>query len=255
MSAFKPDYASAVVRPSPNHTERRVVERADMIILHYTGMPTEDGAISWLCAPESEVSCHYVVNMDGTVYQLVPEDRRAWHAGKSVWKGETDINSRSVGVEIANPGHPTLPDFPDRQIEAVIALCQDVAARLDIPPERILAHSDVAPVRKIDPGERFPWGQLHAAGVGHWVPPAPISGGRFFQFGDAGPPVEALQSMLALYGYGVPVSSEFCGQTKGVIEAFQRHFRPEKIDGVADISTLDTLHRLLAGLPRFRNTA
>ena len=253
MSAFAPDYKKSIVRPSPNHTERRGIDRPDMIILHYTGMPTEAGALEWLCTPESEVSCHYVVNMDGTVYQLVPEDRRAWHAGKSHWKGETDINSHSIGIEIANPGHPALPDFTQAQIAAVIDLCRDVIARWEIAPERVLAHSDVAPVRKVDPGEHFPWGQLHEAGIGHWVPPAPIAGGRFFQFGEAGPPVEAIQSMLTLYGYGVPVSGEFCDKTKGVIEAFQRHFRPEKIDGVADISTLDTLHRLLAGLPRFKN--
>lgn len=254
MSAFEVDYAGARFRPSPNHTERRGTDAPTMIILHYTGMPTEEGAIQWLCTPESEVSSHYVVNGDGSVVQLVAENRRAWHAGKSTWKGETDINSHSVGIEIANPGHPTLPDFPSAQIEAVIALCRDVATRWSIAPERVLAHSDVAPIRKIDPGERFPWDRLHAAGVGHWVAPAPIGGGRFFQFGDAGPPVEALQSMLALYGYAVPVSGEFCARTKGVIEAFQRHFRPQKVDGVADISTLDTLHRLLAGLPRFQQS-
>lgn len=252
MSAFSPDFAGAISRPSPNFGDRRGVDAPDMIILHYTGMPTEQGAIDWLCAAESEVSSHYVVNMDGAIYQLVPERLRAWHAGKSHWKGESDINSRSVGIEIANPGHPALPDFPDRQIEAVTALCRDIASRWSIPSERVLAHSDVAPVRKIDPGERFPWSALHQNGVGHWVPPAPIAGGRFFQLGDAGPPVEALQSMLALYGYGVPVSGEYCERTKGVVEAFQRHFRPEKVDGVADVSTLATLHRLLGDLPRFK---
>jgi N-acetylmuramoyl-L-alanine amidase len=251
MSDFAPDYQKAQVRPSPNHGERRGVDRPDMIILHYTGMPTQEGALDWLCRPESEVSCHYVVYEDGRVFQLVPEGLRAWHAGKSLWKGEADINSRSIGIEIANPGHPSLPDFPDAQIAAVIDLCRDCTTRWSIAPERVLAHSDVAPVRKIDPGERFPWGRLHGAGVGHWVEPAPIAGGRFFQAGEAGPPIEALQSMLALYGYGIPVSGEFCDKTKGVVEAFQRHFRPEKIDGVADISTLDTLHRLLSGLPRF----
>lgn len=251
MTAFKPDFDGATVRPSPNHGERRGFEKPDMIILHYTGMPTAEGAVSWLCTPESEVSSHYVVLEDGAVLQLVPEDRRAWHAGKSLWKGEADINSRSIGIEIANPGHPSLPDFPEAQIASVIALCRDIAERHGIQPAHVLAHSDVAPVRKIDPGERFPWQALHEGGVGHWVPAAPIGGGRYFQLGDAGPPVEAIQSMLALYGYGVPVSSEYCERTKGVVEAFQRHYRPEKIDGVADISTIDTLHRLLAGLPRF----
>ncbi len=115
MSAFDPDYKTAIVRPSPNHTERRGTDRPDMIILHYTGMPTEAGALEWLCAPESEVSCHYVVNMDGTVYQLVAEDRRAWHAGKSLWKGETDINSHSIGIEIANPGTRRSPTLRHRR--------------------------------------------------------------------------------------------------------------------------------------------
>jgi N-acetylmuramoyl-L-alanine amidase len=252
MSEFPADYAKASVMASPNCGPRRGVDRPDMIILHYTGMPTEEGALSWLCAPESEVSSHYVVFEDGRVFQLVAEADRAWHAGKSEWKAQTDINSQSIGIEIANAGHPALPDFPKVQIEAVADLCRDISKRWDIAPERILAHSDVAPVRKVDPGEKFPWDDLFAAGVGHWVEPSPVAGGRFFQTGDAGVPVEALQSMLALYGYGVPVSGEYCERTKGVVEAFQRHFRPAKVDGIADVSTLTTLHRLLAALPRFR---
>jgi N-acetylmuramoyl-L-alanine amidase len=196
------------------------------------------------------VSSHYFVWEDGRVSQLVAEDKRAWHAGASFWKGETDINSRSIGVEIANAGHPGgLPDFPPAQIASVIALCRDIVARHRIAPERVLGHSDVAPVRKVDPGEKFPWQALAEAGIGHHVEPAPISGGRFFQRGDAGPPVEALQAMLALYGYNVPVSGDFCDRTAGVVDAFQRHFRPERVDGVADASTIDTLHRLLRALP------
>jgi N-acetylmuramoyl-L-alanine amidase len=115
----------------------------------------------------------------------------------------------------------------------------------------VLAHSDVAPIRKVDPGENFPWGKLAAAGVGHWVEPSLIGGGRFFQRGDAGQPVEALQSMLSLYGYGIEISGEYSMQTEGVVAAFQRHFRPAKVDGVADSSTIETLHRLLTTLPRF----
>ncbi|MDH6269202.1 N-acetylmuramoyl-L-alanine amidase [Rhizobium sp. SG_E_25_P2] len=250
MTQFLPDFAQADVAASPNFGDRKDVSRPDMIILHYTGMPTAAAAFDWLRRPESEVSSHYFVWEDGRVSQLVAEDKRAWHAGKSFWKGEADINSHSVGVEIANAGHPGgLPAFPAAQIEAVIALCRDIAARHDIAPERVLGHSDVAPVRKVDPGEKFPWEALAEAGVGHHVEPAVISGGRFFQRGDAGPPVEALQAMLALYGYHAPVSGEFCDRTAGVVEAFQRHFRPERIDGVADASTIDTLHRLLRALP------
>ncbi|TCL74975.1 N-acetylmuramoyl-L-alanine amidase [Rhizobium sp. BK251] len=252
MSAFTADFSAALVQPSPNHGERAGDGKPDMIILHYTGMPSAEGALSWLCRDESQVSSHYFVNEDGTVVQLVPEARRAWHAGKSVWKGERDINSSSIGIEIANAGHPGgLPDFPDRQIEAVIGLCLDCGQRWAIAPERVLAHSDVAPIRKVDPGEKFPWGRLHRAGVGHWVEPTPIAGGRFFQRGDAGQPVEALQSMLSIYGYGTEITGEFSPETEGDVAAFQRHFRQERVDGIADFSTIDTLHRLLTALPQY----
>jgi N-acetylmuramoyl-L-alanine amidase len=249
MSAFPADFANAAVFPSPNHGERRDGRTPDMIILHYTGMETGEKALNWLTTPESDVSCHYLVFEDGGIAQLVPESRRAWHAGKSFWKGETDINSASIGIEIVNPGHPGgLPDFPNVQIEAVIELCRDIVPRWAIAPERVLAHSDIAPVRKVDPGEKFPWDLLAAKGVGHFVDPAPVAGGRFFQRGDGGPPVEALQAMLALYGYNTPVSGEFCERTEGDVAAFQRHFRPALVDGIADASTIDTLHRLLRAL-------
>ncbi|MCB1447494.1 MAG: N-acetylmuramoyl-L-alanine amidase [Rhizobiaceae bacterium] len=251
MSGFAPDYSRAAVSPSPNFGERREGRAPDMIILHYTGMPTAEAALDWLTRPESEVSSHYFVFEDGRVVQLVPEAARAWHAGRSFWKGDTDINSASIGIEIANPGHPGgLPDFPGAQIDAVIDLCHDIMRRRAIAPERVLAHSDVAPVRKIDPGEKFPWSRLAGSGIGHWVEPGPVGGGRFFQQGDGGPPVEALQAMLALYGYDVPVSGDYCARTKGVVDAFQRHFRPDRVDGIADVSTIETLHRLLRELPQ-----
>ncbi|MDB5551472.1 MAG: N-acetylmuramoyl-L-alanine amidase family 2 [Rhizobium sp.] len=250
MRAFEPDHASAEVIASPNHNERRDGRKPDLLLLHYTGMETAEGALDWLTREESQVSSHYFVFEDGRIVQLVPETARAWHAGKSFWKGQTDINSASIGIEIANAGHPGgLPEFPDMQMDAVIALCRCIVERWNIAPERVLGHSDVAPVRKVDPGERFPWSKLAAAGVGHWVEPAPVAGGRFFQRGDSGPPVEALQAMLALYGYNTPVSGEFCDRTHGDVDAFQRHFRPERVDGIADFSTIDTLHRLLKALP------
>ncbi len=252
MSLFNADYRAACVLPSPNHGERPDGVRPDIILLHYTGMPSEEGALAWLCSPESQVSSHYFVHEDGRVVQLVPEERRAWHAGKSFWAGETDINSRSIGIEIANAGHPAgLPAFGDAQIEAVIELCRDCGQRLDIRPERVLGHSDVAPVRKVDPGENFPWGKLHAAGVGHFVEPVPVSGGRFFQKGESGQPIEALQSMLSLYGYDIDITGEYSEKTEGAVAAFQRHFRPALVDGVADMSTIETLHRLLSTLPRY----
>ena len=253
MSEFACDYPGARAVPSPNHGERAGGQTPDMIVLHYTGMETAQSALDWLCREESQVSSHYFVHEDGSVDQLVAEDRRAWHAGKSIWKGETDVNSRSIGIEIANAGHPGgLPDFPDAQILSVAELCRNCVSRWSIAPERVLAHSDVAPIRKVDPGEKFPWARLHSLGVGHWVSPSPIGGGRFFQRGDQGQPVEGVQTMLSLYGYGLEVTGVFCAQTEGAVAAFQRHFRQSRVDGIADISTLDTLHRLLSALPDFR---
>jgi N-acetylmuramoyl-L-alanine amidase len=235
------------VFPSPNHGERNGGRRPDMVLLHYTGMPVETEALQWLCNPVSQVSAHYFVFEDGRVLQLVPEARRAWHAGVSSWGGEADINSSSIGIEIANAGHPGgLPPFGHAQIERLIALVGDVSTRWRIPPDRVLGHSDVAPGRKEDPGERFPWERLHRAGIGHWVAPAPIRDGRFFARGDEGMPVEALQAMLALYGYGVPITGVFDAGTEAVVAAFQRHFRPERVDGVADASTITTLRDLVA---------
>jgi N-acetylmuramoyl-L-alanine amidase len=238
------------VVPSPNHGERRAGQRPDMILLHYTGMPDAAEALLRLCNPIAEVSSHYLIFEDGRVFQLVPEARRAWHAGRGAWAGKTDVNSCSIGIEIANPGHDGgLPPYPDAQIEAVIALTRDIAGRWAIRPDRILGHSDVAPDRKQDPGELFPWGRLHRAGIGHWVAPAPVGDGRFFAQGDQGPPVEALQAMFALYGYDVPVDGIFDARTAAAVTAFQRHFRPERVDGIADSSTITTLRDLIAARP------
>ena len=250
MNDFTPDYPKALFHPSPNHGERRDGRAPDCILLHYTGMPTGEGALARLCDPAAEVSSHYLVFEDGRVLQLVPEARRAWHAGASRWKEDTDLNSCSIGIEIVNPGHDgALPPYPQAQIEAVAALCADIAARHRIAPERILAHSDIAPGRKRDPGEHFPWGTLHRLGVGHWVPPAPIAGGRFLSPGEQGRPVEALQAMLALYGYPCHQTGLYDRETEAVVAAFQRRFRPALVDGIADASTITTLRDLIAALP------
>lgn len=231
---------------SPNHNERVGEGKAHLLILHYTGMDDDDAALSWLCNPQSSVSSHYFIHQDGRVLQLVDEDRRAWHAGVSSWKGITDINSASIGIEIANEGHDfSYPDFPSKQIEAVAALCLDIIERHGIEPRNVLAHSDVAPLRKQDPGEKFPWGWLAAQGVGHIAAATPIQGGRFFQKGDSGEPIAALQSLFALYGYGVEITGHYDDVTEAVVIAFQRHFRPERVDGIADQSTIETLRRLL----------
>ncbi|MGO4571170.1 N-acetylmuramoyl-L-alanine amidase [Microvirga sp. 2TAF3] len=243
--------AAAKVFPSPNHGERKGGQRPNMLILHYTGMPDAGEALQWLCNPISQVSAHYFVFEDGRVIQMVPETRRAWHAGVSSWDGETDINSSSIGIEIANPGHPGgLPPFPDAQIDSVTALAGDIVARWKIPATRVLGHSDVAPGRKLDPGEAFPWQRLHETGIGHWVPPAPIRDGRFFSRGDEGMPIEALQAMLAMYGYSQKITGVFDKDTEKVVTAFQRHFRPERVDGVADASTITTLRDLIARRPQ-----
>jgi len=249
MSGFLPDQPGAEVRVSPNFGPRRETLTPDMIVLHYTGMATGAGAEAWLCDPASEVSAHYLVHEDGRIVQMVRESDRAWHAGKSSWFGRTDINSCSVGIEIVNPGHSLgYPGFPRRQIDAVIGLCAGIVQRHSIAAQRVLAHSDVAPGRKVDPGEKFPWKTLFAAGIGHLVPAAPVRRGAALRIGDTGSDVEALQSMLALYGYGAEISGVFDRQTEIVVEAFQRHFRPRLVDGAADGSTLRTLQRLLASV-------
>ncbi len=253
MSALEPDFSGAEVYPSPNYGVRAGGRRPDMLVLHYTGMETAEGALRWLCTPQSEVSCHYLVHEDGRIVQLVAEEQRAWHAGRSMWKGETDLNSASIGIEIVNPGPDGgYPEFPESQIAAVIELCRNCAQRWAIAPERILAHSDIAPQRKADPGEKFPWRVLYESGVGHWVEEAPRGSGRFFQYGDSGQPIEALQSMLGLYGYNIDINGNFDEETKAVVTAFQRHFRPSLVDGIADVSTIETLHRLLSSLPANR---
>lgn len=236
------------ISPAVNFGERVDVAGPDILLLHYTGMDSADGALKWLCTEESGVSCHYFVFEDGRIVQLLPENKRAHHAGVSYWQGDTDINSRSIGIEIANPGHSVepLPEFPEVQMEAVAALCKDIVQRHDIKPEFVLAHSDVAPNRKNDPGENFDWAGLASQGIGLHVEPAPIRSGQFFQQGDEGEPIEALQSMLALYGYDIKICGIFDEQTHAVVCAFQRHFRQSKVDGVADISTIDTLHKLLS---------
>lgn len=248
VSEFRPDSCVvAEVRVSANHGERKTDVKPDMLVLHYTGMADAEGAVQRLCAPASEVSSHYVVLEDGHIIQCVPEARRAWHAGQSSWAGETDINSRSIGIEIANPGHDLgYPDFPRRQIAAVTALCRSIFTRHRIPADRVLAHSDIAPTRKKDPGERFPWKILHDSGIGLWVRPAPIvKEGPIYVRGDSNPAVEELQNLLARYGYGIEPTGHFDDVTHDVVIAFQRHFRPAQIDGVADVSTIETLRALL----------
>jgi N-acetylmuramoyl-L-alanine amidase len=251
MRTFTPDTSIASdVIPSANYGDRAKDRQPDMIVLHYTGMPDVEGAIKQLCAAGTDVSAHYIVLEDGRIVQLVPEAKRAWHAGVSSWAGEEDINSCSIGIEIVNRGHDWgYPEFPLRQIAAVIALCRGIMLRRKVPSHRVLAHSDVAPARKKDPGEKFPWHSLANSGVGHWVQPAPIVHGESLKLGSINESVEGMQRALARYGYGVPVTGKYDGPTMEVVSAFQRHFRPARVDGVADHSTLATLQSLIASLP------
>ena len=211
-------------------------------------MESAQAATDWLCNRDAGVSCHYLVDEAGGIVQMVDEARRAWHAGASRWSGEDDINSCSIGIEIHNCGHfKGYPDFPEPQMAAVEALCLDILSRHEIPPTRVLAHSDVAPGRKIDPGEKFDWARLHRSGIGHWVEPVRLGADTGLRFGDDGAAVCELQTALVQYGYGLEMNGRYDAFTRTVVAAFQLHFRPARINGVADRSTCDTLNALING--------
>jgi N-acetylmuramoyl-L-alanine amidase len=212
--------------PSPNHDHRPADVPIDMLILHYTGMKTARDAIDRLRDPEARVSSHYVVDEDGAILRLVPEDRRAFHAGTSHWRGNTELNGRSIGIEIVNPGHEWgYRDFPALQMAAVCELCLEILARHPIPPRNVVAHSDVAPDRKEDPGELFDWRGLAENGVGVWPNDADTLAVRG---------VDAKAALSAI-GYRVDLDLPI------VLRAFQRHWRPDAVTGEADESTLRRL--------------
>jgi N-acetylmuramoyl-L-alanine amidase len=224
-------------RWSPNADDRPPGCAVDTLILHYTGMSSAAAALDRLCDSAAAVSAHYLIDEDGSVVQLVPEERRAWHAGASAWAGRQHLNDGSIGIELVNPGHEWgYRPFTEAQYAACTALCRAIVGRWPIPPERVLAHSDVAPERKQDPGELFDWARLAAEGVGLW----PQSGA------GAPRPAARLQADLAGFGYGVAPSGRLDQATRTVITAFQRHFRPARVDGVADRATLARLDGLLA---------
>lgn len=248
-----PDSALAAdLHPSPNIEPRRNGARPNMLLLHYTGMKSAAAAIDWLSRPESRVSCHYVIDEAGRITQMVAECKRAWHAGISCWAGDRDINSASIGIEIQNPGHEHgYHEFAEAQIEAVLALSRDIVLRNGIRAERVLAHSDVAPSRKIDPGEKFDWPRLARSGIGHWVRPAPLDPlDAGWGKGESASAVAAFQGRLGTYGYDVPRHGVLDDATACAVRAFQLHFRPGRVDGRIDRSSDDTLGRLLAELPQ-----
>jgi N-acetylmuramoyl-L-alanine amidase len=229
--------------PSPNFDPRKAPP--DILVLHYTGMPTGEAALARLRDAEAKVSSHYLVEEDGRIFRLVPEERRAWHAGVSSWKGQRDVNGASIGIEIVNPGHEFgYRPFPDAQVAALIALIADIRTRWTIEDGNIVGHSDVAPERKDDPGELFPWKRLAQAGHGLWAEP-PAAPGLPIAEGEEGAAVFALQAGFTRLGYDCAPSGKFEAHTTAVVRAFQRHWRPDKVDGVADGETRARLIGLL----------
>lgn len=232
--------------PSPNHDERK--HPVDMIVLHYTGMQTGQAAFDQLRNPDAKVSSHYLLWEDGRVDQLVAEDRRAWHAGVSSWQGDDDLNSRSIGIEIVNGGHDfpaadgTLPPYPDIQIQTLIELCHRILAGRDIPQSRIVGHSDIAPLRKQDPGEHFPWARLAQTGIGIWADiedlETPSVTGKGLSPGEQNSSVRQMQEQLQRIGYGLSPTGTYDDLTEAVVRAFQRRWMPDRISGTADIATL-----------------
>jgi len=248
-------------RPSPNFDARS--RAIDLVVLHYTGMQDGETALARLTdsapaagkfpgpwqnpqiapdAPLARVSAHYVVGEDGAIFRLVPENCRAWHAGASSWHGEGDVNARAIGIEIVNGGHDFgLPDFPEAQIVSLIALLKDILARNKLEASRVVAHSDVAPDRKLDPGEKFPWKRLADSGVALW--PTAIAKTIEPTSGEA---ISQVQRQLAVFGYGVRQTGVMDAATRNAISAFQRRFRPSRIDGAPD----DETTAILASLTR-----
>ena len=222
--------------PSPNQDERPAGTPIDMLILHYTGMKSAREAIDRLRDPVARVSSHYVVDEDGSVLRLVPEERRAWHAGVSYWRGQTELNARSIGIEIVNPGHEWgYRHFPALQMAAVCDLCLEILARHPIPARNVIAHSDVAPDRKQDPGELFDWKGLAENGVGLWADEA-----------VADPQMSLVRvcdvrAALADIGYGVSMEGDCDTALREVLRAFQRHWRAEAVTGEADAITCQRL--------------
>jgi len=208
-------------RPSPNRGARPADVAVDMVVLHYTGMQSAAAAIDRLCDPQAAVSAHYVVEEDGAVWRLVPEHQRAWHAGESCWAGARNINDRSIGIEMVNPGHEFgYRAFPEAQMAALETLLDDILLRHGIAPARVVGHADVAPKRKQDPGELFDWRRLAARGLAIW--PLEIS---------APPGSVDMRTALNVIGYDAEAA------LADVIAAFQRRFVPDGVSGVADDRT------------------
>ncbi|MEP4052346.1 MAG: N-acetylmuramoyl-L-alanine amidase [Litorimonas sp.] len=233
---------------SPNFNARKLP--ISILVLHYTGMESGALARDRLCDPSAEVSAHWLVHEDGAIESLVAEEHRAWHAGVGSWNGIIDVNSASIGIEIVNGGHNvpqidgSLPPYPDAQILAVIKLAKDIVGRHNIKPQNVVGHSDIAPDRKEDPGEHFPWAGLAAAGIGLWPGELPEDNRIVFEAGDRDRGLSIIQRGLADLGYGASVTGCLDEQTQAIIRAIQRRYRPARIDGVIDMSVMEILKRL-----------
>lgn len=237
--------------PSPNFDARPDGVTPEFLVLHYTDTKDRAESLSYLLDPAKQVSAHYLVDLDGTILALVPEDKRAWHAGVSCWRGKRDVNARSIGIEIQNPGHRLgYRDYPDAQIDAVIELCRAIVERHAIAPRDIVGHSDVAPARKKDPGELFPWERLAAAGIGLY--PSNVArrhrSTRDFGPGEADDAVTDAQNLLARFGYDIETTGMLDNAAHSVLVAFQRRFRSWKFDGRLDGETHARLRALVAML-------
>lgn len=229
---------------SPNWDERTLP--VSILVLHYTGMESGQGALERLCDADAKVSAHYVVEEDGRIFQLVDEAKRAWHAGVSSWKGESNVNSASIGIEIVNGGHDYgLPDFPDAQVNAVIALSKAIVTRHGISASNIVGHSDVAPGRKQDPGEKFPWKSLAAAGLGYWPDAVGDDERVLFEPGLRDRGVAILQRGLAQIGYKLEVSGVYDQSTMDVVTALQQRFQPQQVTGHATMQTMMVIKSIL----------
>lgn len=230
-------------RPSPNHDQRS--DAVAMIVLHYTGMPTLADSLDRLRSPAAEVSCHYVVAEDGEVFRLVAERNRAWHAGSSFWRGARDVNGISIGIELQNPGHEWgYRDFPDTQIISLITLIRDIGTRHQIPGINIVGHSDIAPDRKRDPGDRFPWQRLADAGIGVWSGEKKDVEARQVVDWTYMSAVMAIQDGLIDLGFDLRPTGTYCDDTKNAVTAFQSHWQQSRTDGMADSETAAILARL-----------
>ena len=234
--------------PSCNFEPRKNDGTIDMLLMHYTATPTTATALELLTTKEGGVSSHYLVDGEGRIMQLVAEKNRAWHAGEAVWVGESDINSCSIGIEIQNQGAAldVLPPYGRRQMEAVVALSKDIVKRHNIPAHRVLAHSDVAPHRKQDPGVHFDWRRLALEGVGLWVEAeGGVPGSELVLLEQD---VRDLQQKLLRFGYGLELTGLYDERTALVVTALQRHFRPARVDGVVDAETVRVLDLLLEAM-------